>query len=128
MKKIVLFSAFILFLLSGASARKRQDFWQWNTFSIDKKISSRISLNFDEELRFFENLSAINLFYSNFGVSYSFNKTFKVAATYRWLEKSRPEGLFSTRHRLYGDLFFKKRLPLLREGKCVLTFIFRTRL
>jgi hypothetical protein len=50
------------------------DFGMWNTISIEKKLNKKISVSIDEEFRLKENLSRINLFYTNLGVNYKFQK------------------------------------------------------
>src|SRR6185503_18496035 len=84
-----------------------QDAWQWTTVSIEKKLNAKWTIGFDEEVRLFDNISRLNLCYTNAGISYKINKHFKLAGVYRFLQKSRPDGSFSFRHRIYADLSYK---------------------
>ena len=124
MKKIIFIISIIhlpFYILHSSSFAQHNDAWQWTTLSIEKKITPKMSVIVDEELRLFNNISRINLFYTNIGTSYKINNYFKVAGVYRWIEKSKPDGIYSSRHRFYIDAFFKyKYNPV--------TFVYRARL
>ena len=107
--------------MHSTSFAQHQDAWQWTTLSISKKITPKTSVIFDEELRLFQNLSRINLVYTNIGASYKINNYFKITGVYRWLEKSRADGRYSTRHRFYTDAIFKYKYD-------PVTFVYRARL
>ena len=53
------------------------DLGMWNTVSVGKDITKKFNVGIDQELRLRENLSTINLVYTNFGVSYKFADFFK---------------------------------------------------
>ncbi len=112
---------FLVFLLPFLSFSQSRDLWQWSTLSIDKKITPSLSFIFDEELRLQNNLSEVNLFYSNIGAGYKVNKYVKVAGVYRWINKNRKDSPYSSRHRFYADVSFKYRMS-------PLVFSFRTRI
>ena len=123
MKRLLLILLLIFHgsLFSTISCAQNQDMWQWTTISVDKKISPKVTVFFDEELRLFNNVSQINLNYTNFGVSYSINKNIKISGVYRWIEKSQPNGTYSSRHRFYNDISLKYKIN-------PLTFAYRSRL
>ncbi|MEN9339794.1 MAG: hypothetical protein RIQ62_1106 [Bacteroidota bacterium] len=79
------------------------DAGQWNTFNISYKLNSHYSVLFTEECRFRENYSRLNLFYTNVGIEYKYNKHFKTSLVYRWIDKYLEEDVFSFRHRLMWD-------------------------
>ncbi len=83
------------------------DAGSWNTFSISYMLNKKFSLLFTEELRFRENYSRLNLFYTNLGVEYKANRYFKTAIVYRWIDKYMDEDVFSFRHRLMWDATVK---------------------
>lgn len=85
------------------------DAGSWNTFNVEKKFTKRITGLFTEELRFKENFSRLNLFYTNLGVEYKFTDFFKAALVYRFIEKYQDDNSFSFRHRLMLDLTIKKK-------------------
>ena len=100
----------IFFGFCSFSFAQTKDLWQWTTLSIDKKITPKTSVIFDEEFRLFENASRINLFHTNIGVSHKINSYFKVALVYRWIGKSQRDGTYSSRHRIYADASFKYKI------------------
>ena len=85
------------------------DFWFWSTVSLDKKISQKFGVSFDEELRLFDNASRINLFFTNVGINYKLNKNFKFALVYRFISKNQDIGPYSRRHRLYFDASYRNK-------------------
>ena len=85
------------------------DAGSWNTFNVDVKINKKITGLFTEELRFKENISRLNLFYTNLGMEYKFTDYFKAALVYRFIEKYQDDNSFSFRHRLMLDLTCKKK-------------------
>ncbi|MBL7921751.1 MAG: DUF2490 domain-containing protein [Bacteroidia bacterium] len=107
-KKI--FFYFFLFFVIAAHAQDTKDAGLWSTFTVQKKISKRISFVIDQEFRLRENFQRINLFYTNVGIDYKATKWLKVSPTYRAIQKKRFDGTYSHRHRLMMDLTFKKKL------------------
>jgi hypothetical protein len=83
------------------------DAGSWNTFSINYSLNKKFTFLFTEELRFRENYSRLNLFYTNLGVEYKLNKHFKTALVYRWINKFLDDNTFSFRHRLQCDATIK---------------------
>jgi hypothetical protein len=111
--KFLLKYILILFTLINVPAFSQtipQDAWLWTTFSLEKKITQKTSVFFEEELRFFDNDSRINLFFSNLGVDYQLNKNFKLSLVYRFINKNQDDAYFSKRHRLYVDFSYKQKL------------------
>jgi hypothetical protein len=97
------------------------DFGAWTAVSLDKKLSNKFTLVIAEEIRFFQNLQRLNLTYTNLGLSYKLNKSIKLTAVYRFIQKYRDENDFSWRHRIYLDAQFK-------EKYYPFTFVYRARL
>ena len=88
---------------------ENNDFGVWTTLSLDKKLKGKFSLNLTEEIRFFQNAQRLNLAYTNIGLGYKLNKSFKVAIVYRFLQKYQDQNTFSWRHRIYADLQYKQK-------------------
>lgn len=82
----------------------------WNTFSIEKKINKKFSISLDEEVRFKENYSQLNLFYTNLGVSYKISKGLKFSLIYRNTQKVNFERGWDIKHRIMFDLTYKKKI------------------
>lgn len=85
------------------------DAGSWNTFNVDYKLNKKLSGVFTEELRFKENFSRLNLFYTNLGLEYKLSDVLKVAVVYRFIEKYQDDNSFSFRHRIMFDLTLKKK-------------------
>lgn len=92
------------------SAQQSKDAGLWTTFTIQHPFTKKLSLVIDQEFRLRENYQRINLFYTNFGVDYKFNKSIKISPTYRTIQKKRLDGSYSYRHRLMLDVNLKKKL------------------
>jgi len=110
--KYFFFLLFFFFFLSfNLPAQKLpEDAWLWNTLSINKQLSRKWSLGVDEELRLFDNMSRVNLFFTNVGASYKLNKVFKFSLVYRFINKNQDGEYYSQRHRLYIDIAYKKKV------------------
>jgi len=85
------------------------DAGSWNTFNVDYKLNKKLSAVFTEELRFKENFTRLNLFYTNLGLEYKLSNMLKVAIIYRFVEKYQDDNSFSFRHRIMFDLTLKKK-------------------
>lgn len=94
-------------------AQQSQDAGMWATFSIQHSFTKKIILVVDQEMRLKENYQRINLFYTNLGIDYKFNKSLKVSPTYRIIQKKRLDGSYSFRHRLMLDVSLKKKFQKL---------------
>jgi hypothetical protein len=100
-----------VFLLSTTNcfSQVENDAGLWTTFTIQKKITKKISVVADQEFRLRENFQRINLFYTNLGVDYKLNKYFKLSPSYRAIQKIRLDNTVSHRHRLSMDATIKKK-------------------
>ena len=99
---------FLLILISNNFYGQKlpQDAWLWTTLSVDKKLSHHWGVGLDEELRLFDNMSRINLLFTNVEVSYKIN-SFKFSLVYRFVNKHQDDRPYSKRHRLYFDAAYK---------------------
>jgi hypothetical protein len=112
MKKTIQLLLFFICIFTAtvfAQDDRPQDAGLWSTISIDKELSRRWSVGLDEELRMFDNMSRIDQFFTNAGVSYKPNKFLKFSVVYRFISKSRDDKPYSNRHRLYFDAAVKKK-------------------
>ena len=94
------------------SVAQTQDLGMWATLSVNKDIGEKFQLGFDQELRLRDNLSTLNLVYTNIGASYKVNDFFKIGLVYRFIDKHKDDFTWGQRHRLYTDFTFK-----LKPGK-----------
>jgi hypothetical protein len=105
MKKFILLFSFSLFLVPAFS--QTEDLGSWITFSVDKKLTEKFSFNFDQELRLKDNISNINLLYTNLGLSFKATKFLKISGVYRFIDKQKGDGSYGIRNRFYTDFAFK---------------------
>lgn len=108
-RSTLFFSGLILLIIS-CTAQQSKDAGMWATFSIQHPFTKKINLVVDQEFRLKENYQRINLFYTNLGIDYKFNKSLKISPTYRAIQKKRLDGSFSHRHRLMLDISIKKKI------------------
>ena len=99
----------LIFFLPVYSQRQ-PDLGMWNTFSIEKVLTKRYSVAIDEEVRLRENITRLNLMYTNFSFIVKPAKGLKVGLTYRSIQKYTELNYFSFRHRLMLDISYKYKL------------------
>lgn len=106
MKKLI---AAALLICSGANflTAQTQDFGMWNTISVNKELTKKLTLGVDQEVRFRDNLSTLNLVYTNVGLTYKFTDYFKFSAVYRFIDKHKDDLSWGVRHRVYFDAAVK---------------------
>lgn len=98
---------FILVLPFLSYSQNNEDAGLWTTLSFQKELSKNTFISYDQEFRLKENFSRLNLFYSNLGFGYKFNKSFKAEISYRGIQKLMLDNSFSYRHRFMSDLTHK---------------------
>lgn len=86
-KTIFFIIGFYFFTLPSFS-QQSNDAGMWATLSLQHPLNKKISLVVDQEFRLKENYQRINLFYTNLGIDYKFNKYLKISPTYRAIQKN----------------------------------------
>jgi|SRR5687767_5137410 len=119
-KKLLLSALALSGLFSARSFSQENDLGMWSTLNLEYKISQNFSIVGCEEFRLKENLSQINLFYTNIGVSYKMGN-FKISPIYRFIQKRFDDGYYGLKHRIMFDLAYKNKFS-------VIGFTTRTRL
>lgn len=79
------------------------DAGMWFTLGLDYKLNKKWSILVAEEIRFRENYSRLNLFYTNLGVEREFGKHWKTSLVYRNIQRMNLDNSFIIRHRLMWD-------------------------
>lgn len=116
---IILFALSFLFFRGNA---QESDFGSWIEIGLEKKITDKFRLEFEEEVRIFKNLSEFDRFATGIGGAYTFNKYFRLGGGYAWLYKHRlKRELWENRHRFH--VYVRGRYKLNR-----FTFTLRERL
>jgi hypothetical protein len=106
MKKVIAVSLLVFCSVFTASSQT-QDFGMWNTVSVNKELTDKITLGIDQEIRFRDNISTLNLVYTNVGLTYKVNNNIKISAVYRFIDKHKDDFSWGVRHRIYFDAGFK---------------------
>ncbi|MEY2830226.1 MAG: hypothetical protein RIQ33_2084 [Bacteroidota bacterium] len=113
MNKIIFLALFsLLFFNKKIIAQKSYaDLGSWNSFSVEGKINKKFSILFNEDMRIRENISQLNLFYTEIGLQYKPVSFIKTSIAYRWIDKYVYEDeSFSFRNRLMWDFTIKKNI------------------
>ena len=107
MRRALLIAAILLLPLmakaQGTVNDLETDFGARFSASVDKKLMKGLHLVADTELRFVDNFSSLGRWEAGLGVSYKFNKYFKVGGGYTFIEKQNSAGEWKDRHRFYVD-------------------------
>jgi hypothetical protein len=107
----------VVLTVTSSLYAQRSDLGLWTTFSVNKDIGDKLVFNFDQEFRVRDNLTTVNLFYTNVGLTYKFNKNFRVAGTYRIINKHKEDGFWGIRHRVYADVIAR-----LKPGRFIIAY------
>lgn len=118
-KKIIYITVLGL-LFAGWVHAQNNDMQLWTNLSIEKKLTKTFSLNFSEEVRFYDNISEVGQFFSDVGGTYKISKSWRLSVNYRFTNKRQLNDSYSKRHRYYIDLSCRKKMEKI-------VVLFRTR-
>jgi hypothetical protein len=104
----IIIASFLLISLASFSQIEK-DAGLWTTLTFQKEVTKRVQLVVDQEFRLRENFQRINLFYTNIGVDFKFNKYIKLSPSYRAIQKIKLDKTVSHRHRMSLDATLKKK-------------------
>ena len=95
------------------SFAQENDAQLWINVYLEKKLTHNLAIHLNEETRINENVSQIGFTYGDFGLTYKVTGFMNATAAYVLIEKyyinnSRLNDYFSTRHQFYFNLTFKK--------------------
>ncbi len=68
---------------------QENDFGNWIEIGLEKQITEKLSLEFEEEIRIFKNFGEFDRFATGIGGAYIFNKYLRAGGGYSWLYKHR---------------------------------------
>ena len=97
----------------NSNSQTYPDAGMWTTFSLEYPINQKFSLTLDEEFRLKENLTQVNLFYTNLGATYKPFNFLKLGLIYRNVQKFQLDNTISYRNRLMLDITLRKKFELL---------------
>ena len=110
-QRIRLFFTFfvILHVIPVSGQNTDNELWTGSTFRMD--VFNRFRLEFEQQARFFHNISEFKNTFSEIGVKYTINKIFSVKGNYRYVIRSGK----NNRHRISASFYSKfdtKIIPL----------------
>jgi hypothetical protein len=102
----------LLFLFSVHTSNSQviKDAGLWTTLNLEKKFNKKVSFFLTEEFRMRENITRLNLFYTDLGFSYKPKDFLKLSLSYRNIQKYSIDNTFSFRHRFTLDIVLKTKL------------------
>jgi hypothetical protein len=107
MKKTIIIILFLLPIISNA----QDGLGLWSGVSIEKKLNKKFSVQVNGQARFVENISYVQTYLGELGVSYKIIKNLEVSGYYRFINRRKDETKdFKNRHRFYGDLAYDQKL------------------
>lgn len=107
MKKIIIIFALLLPIFSNA----QNGLGLWTGASIEKKLNKKFSIELNGQARFVENISYVQTYLAELGVSYKIIKNLEISGYYRFINRRKNENKdFKVRHRFYGDLAYGQKL------------------
>lgn len=104
--------ALILVLATSFSvmAQREQDALLWMNVSLEKKITRKVSLFVEPNIRVNQNISSVENIFSDFGLGYKFKGPFSASLNYRTGLNRNKELQFLSYHRVYVDGSFKEKI------------------
>lgn len=90
-----------------------RDLQLWSGAKIQKTFAKDWTLSLEEEIRFKQNISEINNFFTEFGLRYRINKNFALAAAYRYTRDKKRDDSYETLSRYNLDLRYKGKIKFL---------------
>ena len=87
-----------------------EDFQLWSDIKLEVKIFKKISVEIEEEIRLTGNISKIEDYFTDVGISYNFWDNFTFGGYYRFVRRNELDNRISNIHRYYFDLKYDKRI------------------
>ena len=107
--RLIIFLSVISFQFEIGSAQT-EDFQLWSGIRLDIKVTKSISAKIEEELRLMDNITQVDNYFTDAGISYNFRNNFTLGGYYRFIRKNEPGDIYSNIHRYYFDLEYDNRL------------------
>jgi hypothetical protein len=97
-------------MLCGTLKAQVKNAGLWTSFSLEAKLTKKVSVNLSEELRFNENISELGTALTETGIAYKPNKNFQISGNYRFTQKHRTDDNYNLKHRFYIDVKYEKKV------------------
>jgi hypothetical protein len=94
----------VIFCQNNPGYSQTEDFQLWSDIKLEVKIFKKMSTEIEEEIRFSENISRIEEYFTDVGLTYNFWNNFTLGGYYRFVKRNEADGRISNIHRYYFDL------------------------
>jgi len=94
----------IIFYQINPGSAQNKDFQLWSDAKLEIEIFKKISVEIEEEIRLTENVSKIEDYFTDVGISYNFWDNFTFGGYYRFIRRNELDDRISNIHRYYFDL------------------------
>lgn len=81
----------------------------WLNIYLEKDITDKINIHLNQQNRINDNFGRYGMGYADVGITYTFNKNFKVLFDYVYAKKLDYETRYTNRHQLYTALVLRKK-------------------
>jgi hypothetical protein len=89
---------------------QQQDAGLWMSATVQKRITTKLSLTLAEEIRLNENITEAGTLFSEAALDYRFARRWNAGFAYRFIQRRRIDDSYSVRHRLMADLSYRFRI------------------
>ena len=96
--------------LAGQETKVVRDLQLWTGVALEKKVGKDWTFSLAEEIRFKQDISEINNYFTDAGVRYRISKNFALEAGYRYTRDRKSDGTYETLTRYNLDLRYKGQL------------------
>jgi hypothetical protein len=96
--------------LAGQETKVVRDLHLWTGAALEKKVGKDWTFSLAEEIRFKQDISEINNYFTDAGVRYRISKNFALEAGYRYTRDRKSDGTYETLTRYNLDLRYKGQL------------------
>jgi hypothetical protein len=87
----------------------------WNSIGIEKKIGKKFSVTANGQVRYVANISYVQTYFGELGVSYKLSKSWEISGYYRYIQRRKNElKEFKNRLRYYADLSFNHKIGIVK--------------
>ncbi len=100
----------IIFCQINPGSSQTKDFQLWSDIKLEAEIFKKISVEIEEEIRLAENISKIEDYFTDVGISYNFWDNFTFGGYYRFIRRNELDDRISNIHRYYFDLKYDRKI------------------
>lgn len=99
----------ILFTSAFAFSQTNDDAQMWTGIGLEKDINQDLSLEYESQVRFNQNMTSLSNFYNELSLGYDFFNDFSASLTYRFARKNRGD-YYANENRFAFDLQYGKKI------------------